>query len=152
MTPPLSIVTANANHVNAIEACATSAYAIYLERMRQTPAPMVANFAELVSQGKVLVALSEKELLGYVVFYPIDNAVHLENLALFPEHQAKGLGKQLIQHVEHYAHTHQMREVNLYTNVAMHENIGMYKHLGYIELERKTVNGFDRIYFRKPIP
>ena len=39
--------------------------------------------------------------------------------------------------------------LDLYTHESMIENIAMYKAMGYVELERKRVGSFDRVYMRK---
>ncbi len=42
--------------------------------------------------------------------------------------------------------------VTLYTNERMTENIELYKRLGYTETERKTEQGYQRVYMRKAVP
>ena len=39
----------------------------------------------------------------------------------------------------------------VHTNAKMFENIDWYKRIGYSEFKRKTVNGFERIYFIKEL-
>ena len=41
--------------------------------------------------------------------------------------------------------------VEFYTHEVMQGNVVIYKKLGYQESERKTVNGYDRIYMRKSL-
>ena len=41
--------------------------------------------------------------------------------------------------------------ITLYTNERMTENIELYKRLGYTETERKTEQGYQRVYMRKPV-
>jgi hypothetical protein len=42
-----------------------------------------------------------------------------------------------------------LRELRLYTNVAMLENLTLYPHLGYTEIARRTEAGFQRVLFSK---
>jgi len=75
--------------------------------------------------------------------------MHLENVAVLPHHAGQGIGKQLINHVESQAVAGGLDRVELYTNEMMHENITMYPLLGYVETERKTQDGFNRVFFSK---
>ena len=42
--------------------------------------------------------------------------------------------------------------IELFTNVHMTENRSLYPALGYREFARRTEDGFERVYFSKPIP
>ena len=39
--------------------------------------------------------------------------------------------------------------MRLYTNARMTENLSLYPHLGYVEVERREEDGFDRVFFEK---
>jgi hypothetical protein len=39
----------------------------------------------------------------------------------------------------------------LYTNGVMTENIGWYQMLGFVEINQRRENGFNRIYFEKTL-
>ena len=45
----------------------------------------------------------------------------------------------------------ELDEVKLFTNVKMWENIGLYAKPGFEETERKTEDGFERVYFAKKL-
>ena len=166
---PIQLDGAQTCHVEAIKACALQAYQRYVERMNKTPAPMIADFEQLVKQQRVVVALAadkhvtsdspiktpcsrehvDNELLGFVVFYPTEHGMHLENIAVLPTTQSSGIGTKLVAHVEQQAQALGLNRVHLYTNVAMRENFSWYERLGYIETERKSEDGFDRVFFEK---
>lgn len=42
-----------------------------------------------------------------------------------------------------------LSEVRLYTNVKMTENLSYYPRRGYREVERRTENGFERVYYSR---
>lgn len=133
----------------AIERVARAAYARYVPRIGREPAPMVADFAAAIAAGRVWV-LGEP-LAGYVVAYPRADHWHLENLAVDPAAQGRGLGRALIAHVEALAHRHGARAVELYTNARMTENLRLYPRLGYAVTARRFEEGFDRVFFRKAL-
>ena len=137
--------------VEDISQCAADAYTKYIERMGKVPAPMVADFKSSVAVKNVVIACVDNRLLGYVVFYPLKESMHLENVAVFPQDANSGVGRKLISRVEQTAAALRLEFVELYTNEAMTENLSMYPALGYLEYDRRCEDGFNRVYFRKRI-
>ena len=136
--------------LGAIEQCARLAYQPYVARIGQPPAPMVADFRSGIENGHVFVLDDAGGGIGgYVVFFERDDHMFLENVAVPPSHQGKGLGRQLIAHVERQAGIAGLATVRLYTNIHMRENLGLYTALGYVEYDRRREDGFDRVYFEK---
>ena len=142
---------ATCSDVSSIEHCAIAAYEKYVVRLGRKPAPMVADFESLVAQGRVVVACSNERLVGFVVFYPVEDVIHLENVAVLPVMSGQGVGKMLIAHVEDAASKQGYRSVELYTNEVMTENLHIYPSLGYRETDRRTEDGFNRVYFMKEV-
>lgn len=134
-----------------IQLCARNAYAKYIERMKRDPAPIHADFASLIAKGNVDIAIRDSRFVGYVVFYHEGSCTHLENVAVLPGYSGMGVGKCLIEHVERTARDAGCGSIELYTNVAMTENLTMYPKLGYIEVDRRHEAGFDRVFFRKQV-
>ncbi len=119
--------------------------------MDQEPAPMVADFAHQIGLGQIYVAFYDSSFAGYIVFYPEQGHLHLENVAVLPAQAGQGIGKKLIEYAEEAARNQGLNAVELYTNEAMTENLSMYPKLGYVETERKQQAGFSRVFFRKSI-
>ncbi len=132
-----------------MQVCAEAAYHPYVARIGRKPAPMLAPFEALIAQGNVHVATGPAGLLGYVVFYLQRGAVELENVAVLPQAHGLGIGKALIAHCEDAARRHGAGRVVLYTNAKMVENLAIYPHLGYREVDRRHEDGFDRVFFEK---
>jgi GNAT superfamily N-acetyltransferase len=63
--------------------------------------------------------------------------------------RGQGIGKALIQFCEAQARRLGLVSVRLYTNAKMTDNLSIYPRLGYIEVERRSEDGFDRVYFEK---
>lgn len=135
----------------AIQLCARNAYAKYIERMNRDPAPIHADFASLIAKGCVDIAICDSQFAGYVVFYHEGGHTHLENIAVLPGYSGMGVGRRLIEHVERTARDAGCESVKLYTNVAMTENLTMYPKLGYVEVDRRSEAGFDRVFFKKQV-
>ena len=140
---------ATAADVPAIAACARAAYEKYLPRMDREPAPMIADFAAHVAAGEVHVLIGDDVLLGYIVAMARTDCWFVDNVALAPGHQGRGLGRRLMDLADAAARARGLPEVRLYTNVVMTENIGFYSRLGFMETGRVREHGFDRVYMAK---
>jgi len=135
-----------------VQICAEDAYAQYIPAIGKKPAPMVADFAKQIAKGVVyVVENSIGEINGFIVFFPIDGVMFLENVAVHNRAIGKGLGKALIKFCEVEATNSGLDTVELYTNEKMVENLSIYPHLGYTETERRTESGFNRVCFRKSL-
>ncbi len=80
-----------------------------------------------------------------------EDGLFLENIAVHPNLQGRGIGRQLMAFVERSAHKRGLDTVHLYTNEAMAENLAFYAHLGFREVGRRTQDGYRRVYFRKAL-
>ena len=142
---------AQESDLDAVRECARSAYTHYVERIGREPAPMVADFAASIAAGELDVIEVEGRVAGFVVSYPRADHIHLENVAVHPDFQGRGLGGKLVEHVEAGAGTQGLHRIELYTNAKMTENLDLYPRLGYRQFDRRIEDGFDRVYFEKDL-
>jgi ribosomal protein S18 acetylase RimI-like enzyme len=75
----------------------------------------------------------------------------IENVAVHPDQQGRGLGRQLMEFAEQHARNRQIQRLALYTNEVMTENQAIYAHLGYQTTSRRTENGYRRLYMEKTL-
>lgn len=142
---------AQASDEPEIRDCAEQAYARYVPSIGRKPAPMVADFAAQIAAGEVWVATDERNVFqGFIAFYEEDGHILLENVAVLPRAAGHGVGKALIGFCEDAARQRGMN-VHLYTNEKMTENLSIYPRLGYVEVGRRSEDGFNRVYFEKKI-
>ena len=78
-----------------------------------------------------------------------DGALLLDNVAVAPSAQGKGHGQALVAFAEAEAQRRRLREVRLYTNVLMAENLALYGRLGFRETGRVSEKGYERVYMAK---
>lgn len=150
-TPDVTIRPARAGDLPRVRDCVRRAYTGYIDRIGREPAPMNADFAAEIEDGSVIVALLDTSLVGCATFLADNGTMHLRNVAVCPEYAGRGIGRCLIRHVEQAALRHGHETVGLYTNQAMTENLAMYPRLGYVEVDRREEDGFQRVYFRKTL-
>jgi ribosomal protein S18 acetylase RimI-like enzyme len=125
------------------------AYGVYIRRIGRRPAPMDDDYSEKLLDGHVFVADARNKVAGLIVLVPAQDHLLIENVAVDPERQGKGVGRSLLAYAETYATKHHIPELRLYTNAAMTENLALYQHLGYREDGRRTENGLKRVFFSK---
>ncbi len=142
---------ATCDDLTAVRECAETAYASYIPRIGKKPAPMIADFAAQIADGLVHVYDMGGTPAGFIVFYPREDHLHIENVAVHPDRQGHGIGRALINFAEQHARNEGYRTMELYTNAKMTENLTYYPSLGYVEIGRWSEDGFDRVFFRKKI-
>ena len=140
-----------AGDVPAIEALVRDAYAMYVPRIGREPAPVTADHAGLVAAGRTSVIEADGEVAGVIVLIPGGDHLLVENVAVAPKAQGRGLGRELMAFAERRAAQLGMAELRLYTNQLMTENLALYPALGYAETGRRVEDGFARVYFSKRI-
>jgi ribosomal protein S18 acetylase RimI-like enzyme len=149
--PRLEIRPASVEDVETVGRLVREAYEIYVPRIGREPAPMTADYDALVRDGAVWVAREGDAVVGVLVLHVLPEALLLENVAVAPAAQGRGIGRTLIGFAERRAGELGLGRVELYTNERMTENIGMYGRLGYVEVDRRGEGGFARVFFEKTI-
>lgn len=147
----MDIWLAEKRHEQAIFECVYMAYSVYIERMCKKPAPMLSDYSKLIEENVVYIATDSEGFMGMIVFVPKGNSLFIENVAVHPDFQGRGIGRKLIEFALNFAKKAGLQEVNLYTNELMTENIRYYHGLGFVEVGRRLENGYRRVYFVKPL-
>jgi ribosomal protein S18 acetylase RimI-like enzyme len=151
VTPePLEVRRATAGDLPAIKAIIDAAYAKYLTRMDKRPAPMLRDYAPSVADGTTWVTGSP--VTAVLTLYPRDDHLLIENIAIDPSAQGRGLGRTLMSFAEQEATRLGFTRMALVTHEVMTENQAIYARLGYTEVERRAEDGYRRIYMEKRLP
>jgi GNAT superfamily N-acetyltransferase len=134
----------------AVEAIVNAAYAIYVDRIGKPPGPMLDDYAPLIADGMVSVLEDEgRTIAAIIVLVPQPDHLLLDNIAVQPDRQGHGLGRQLITFAEDEARRLGFAELRLYTHEKMVENIALYTRLGFVETGRGREAGYDRVFMTK---
>ena len=137
--------------IAAVTACVHAAYERYIERIGRPPGPMMEDYAQPIGEGRVTIAEEEGNVVGVLVVSATEQTFLLENVAVHPACQRRGIGRELIAYAEAQAHRDGFAFIHLYTHEKMTENQAMYAKLGYVEFDRRTEHGFARVYMRKAL-
>jgi ribosomal protein S18 acetylase RimI-like enzyme len=131
----------------AVAALVDAAYRHYVPLLGMRPDPMNADYEQVLRDDDVLLAFDDTELVGVLVLSRHDDAFYVENVAVAPSWQKRGVGRMLLTYAEDAARRAGFAAVTLYTNVGMTENQALYRRIGYVEFERR---GY-RVFMRKPL-
>jgi GNAT superfamily N-acetyltransferase len=134
----------------AVEQIVRDAYSMYIERIGKPPGPMLDDYAALIADGTVSVLEDgDGTIVAIIVLLPKPDHLLLDNIAVRPDGQGRGLGRQLVAFAEAEARRLGHAELRLYTHQKMTENIALYARLGFVETGRGQEAGYDRVFMTK---
>jgi N-acetylglutamate synthase-like GNAT family acetyltransferase len=125
------------------------AYAPYLPRIGRLPAPVTADYDAAVDRAEVWVAARDDTVIGVLVLKVGPDHLLVDNVAVDPRAHGTGIGARLLALADEQAERLGLKEIRLYTNAAMTENLAYYPRRGYAETHRGEQDGFHRVYFSK---
>jgi ribosomal protein S18 acetylase RimI-like enzyme len=149
--PAVTVRRATAADVPALYVVANEAYLLYVPRIGRMPAPMTADYSAAVQSGQAWVAEVDGQVLGLLVLVVCQGYLLIENIAVLPSAQRRGIGGRLLMLAEDEARANGLGEIRLYTNEGMTENLAYYPRHGYRETRRAEEQGFRRVFFSKTL-
>lgn len=134
----------------AVEQIVHDAYSVYVARIGRPPGPMLDDYGQRIGAGQVSVWEDVVGQIGGIIVL-IANTDHLllDNIAVRPGLQGRGLGRALVAFAEGEARRLGVAELRLYTHAKMTENIALYRRLGFVETGRGRQHGYDRVFMTK---
>jgi GNAT superfamily N-acetyltransferase len=137
----------------AIAALVEAAFSRHIPAVGRRPAPMDDDHAARIARGEQWVRDADdgSGLASSIVLVDNDDHLVVNNVAVRPDLQGAGYGRDLLSFAESEARRRGFPEIRLHTNAAMADNIAMYPKLGYTEVGRETQAGFHRVLFLKPL-
>jgi ribosomal protein S18 acetylase RimI-like enzyme len=149
--PAVTVRRATPADVPALYVVANEAYLLYVPRIGRMPAPMTADYSAAVQSGQAWVAEVDGQVLGLLVLVVCEGYLLIENIAVLPSAQRRGIGGRLLMLAEDEARANGLGEIRLYTNEGMTENLAYYPRHGYRETRRAEEQGFRRVFFSKTL-
>ncbi|HEV7370756.1 GNAT family N-acetyltransferase [Arenibaculum sp.] len=128
------------------------AYARWVPVIGREPKPMTADYADAVRRHRIDLLYLDGGLAGVVETAARPDYLLIENVAVSPSFQGRGLGRRLIAHAEHLAAELGYGEIRLYTNKLFAENLRLYDRLGYRVDREEAFGGGHLVHMSKPIP
>ena len=125
----------------AIQQLTRSAYEKWVAVIGREPKPMTVDYEVRITAHRFDLLFEGTDLVGLVETVSKGDGLLIENVAVSPGLQRRGLGSALLAHVESLATHVGLRWVRLYTNQRFAENIDFYERRGY-RIEREEDLGF----------
>ena len=148
----LQLRRATAADAANVRALTRSAYAKWVPLIGREPIPMTADYDRAVVDHIIDLWEERGELLALIEFDRGSDHLSIENIAVRPDQQGKGLGSKLLDHAERLALSLGLNEARLYTNAAFALNLAFYSRRGYQEYQRGSLlPGSVTIFMRKKV-
>jgi GNAT superfamily N-acetyltransferase len=127
----MTLRRAEAGDAAAVRELTRLAYSKWVPLIGREPKPMQADYDEAVRKHRIDPLQVDGKVAALIE--TIDEPDHLlvENVAVAPAFQGRGLGRKLMAHAEQLAASLGYREIRLYTNKLFSENVQLYLKLGY---------------------
>lgn len=108
--------------------------------------PSVTMIQSYLQTGHCFALMQQEEYLGVMVLAEQrPDQIEIKNIAIAPQHQQKGYGKQLLLHALHYARTQQYRSILIATGNSSIHQLALYQKMGF-ELHTIRKNFFLEHY------
>jgi ribosomal protein S18 acetylase RimI-like enzyme len=145
----LELRRAAAADAAAVRALTRAAYAKWVPLIGREPKPMQADYERAVREHRIDLALLGGALAGLIETIAEPDHLLIENVAVAPAFQGRGLGRRLMAHAEQLAAEQRHGEIRLYTNARFEANVALYRRLGYrIDREEESALGLT-VYMSK---
>ena len=138
--------------VPAVRRLTREAYAKWIPLIGREPKPMIADHEAAVRDHHVDLLYLDGRLAALIETIDQGDRLLIENLAVAPGCQRRGLGTRLLAHAEAVAAAFGHIRIWLYTNRRFEGNVALYSRLGYsIDSEEPNVDGSTRVNMSKPL-
>jgi len=149
--PEIALRPALPSDAPGVAACVCEAYVHYIERIGRQPGPMLEDYSHVIAESIVHVATQGGRVLGAIVLKTTEEGFYVDNVAVRPSAKGIGVGRMLLQLAESEARRRGYASIYLATHELMVENRALYSRIGYVEYDHRVINGFPRVFFRKPL-
>lgn len=82
-------------------------------------------------KARYYVYTSEKQVIGYVGYWALDDELHITNLAVTPMFRKRGIGQRLIEYVLEVGKKNMVKKITLEVRVSNINAIRLYEKLGF---------------------
>ncbi len=135
----------------AIRTLTRAAYAKWVPVIGREPMPMVADYDAAVAAHRFDLLYVDGVLAALIETIAKDDHLLIENVAVAPAFQKRGLGRKLMAHAETVAAAMGYGMLRLYTNKSFAENVTLYQRLGYAVDREEAFRGGFTVHMSKRI-
>jgi len=151
MSDTIALRPAVAADAPAIRDLTRDAYAKWIPVIGREPKPMTADYAAALRNHRIDLLHVDADLAALIEMIPETDHLLIENVAVSPRFQRRGLGRQLMAHAERAAGSLGYAEIKLYTNKLFAANLLLYAQLGYRVDREEEFSGGRVVHMSKPV-
>lgn len=155
--PEIRLRPAAPHEAAEIRALVRAAYARWIPVIGREPRPMQVDYDAAMLEHDFVLAIgasdasATSQTLGVIETERRADHLWIENVAVAPHAQGRGVGRLLLADAERRAEEAGLPELRLLTNAAFAANIRLYRMLGYsVDREEPFMNGVTS-YLSKPV-
>ena len=148
--PPVDIRMAEPHEAGAITAIVMAAYAKWVPLIGREPMPMRVDYEKAVLEHRFDLAVENGAILGLIETVQHPDHLWIDNVAVAPAAQGRGIGRMLLAFTEERAIAAGHPELRLVTNGAFESNIALYTRLGFAVDRIEDFRNGKAVYMRKP--
>lgn len=146
------IKRAGPQDAEAVRRLVREAYAQWVPMLGREPMPMKADYERAVREHEVDLLYANGLLVALIEVIVNSDHLFIENVAVAPEYQGQGLGRQLLSYAEQKARNEKFAKLCLLTNQAFESNIRLYESAGFhIDRTEPFPGGGTTVYMSKAI-
>jgi ribosomal protein S18 acetylase RimI-like enzyme len=135
----------------AIRRLTRDAYAKWVPLIGREPKPMTADYDAAVRTHRFDLLEADGALVGLIETIEEPGQLLIENVAVAPAFQGRGLGRRRMAEAEAIAAERGYERIRLYTNQRFAENIALYLKLGYRIDAQTEIPGGVRVDMSKSL-
>lgn len=146
----IEIRVAEPHEARAIAAIVMAAYAKWVPLIGREPMPMRVDYDKAVRQHRFDLAVADGTIVGLIETVPHVDHLWIDNVAVAPAAQGRGIGRTLLAFTEERAIAAGHPELRLVTNGAFESNIALYTRVGFVVDRIEDFLNGKAVYMRKP--
>jgi len=131
MDEAMELRQAQPQDAGSIRFLTREAYAKWVPVIGREPRPMTADYEEAVRKHRFDLLFVDGVLTALIETVDEPDQLLIENVAVSPGFQGRGLGRMLLVHAEQLAVSLGHGRIRLYTNKRFTENVRLYRRVGY---------------------
>ncbi|HEX4767937.1 MAG TPA: GNAT family N-acetyltransferase [Lichenihabitans sp.] len=135
----------------AIRALTREAYAKWVPLIGREPKPMMADYVAALREHRFDLLYRGDRLAALIETIRKSDHLLIENVAVLPALQGRGLGRRHMAHAEELAVTAGLNQIRLYTNARFTDNVRLYERLDYRVDREEDFKGGRVVHMSKPI-
>lgn len=133
----------------AISDLVNKAYTPWVPVLGRTPIPMLADYDVAIAKHRFDLLEAQDRLVALVETHVRPDDFLIVNIAVDPDLQGTGMGRELLQHADALAIAARRQTIRLYTASKMASNVALYKKLGFTIEKEEPYEGDSLVHFMK---